>query len=140
MQVEHRIKVATAPGAIFRIYQDVENWHAWDPDTKRATLEGPFQVGSRGRLTPTKGNAVPMVITQVVHDSCFTVESKIPLFRMVFEHDLVPVQGMTEVIHRVTFSGALTFLLGRMLVKQLNAGLPVTLLRLKALAESQRAG
>ncbi len=139
MQVEHRIKVATAPEAIFRIYQDVENWHTWDPDTKRATLEGPFEVGSRGRLAPTKGSAVPMVLTQVVRDSCFTVESKIPLFRMVFDHELIPVQGMTEVIHRVTFSGALTFLLGRMLVKQLNAGLPVTLQRLKALAESQRA-
>lgn len=139
MQVEHRIKVAAAPGSIFHIYQDVENWHTWDPDTKRATLQGPFEVGSRGRLTPTKGNTVPMVLTKVVHDSCFTVESKIPLFHMVFEHELMPLQGMTEVIHRVTFSGPLTFVLGRMLVKQLNSGLPVTLQRLKALSESSRA-
>lgn len=139
MQVEHRIKVAAAPGSIFHIYQDVENWHTWDPDTRRATLQGPFEVGSRGRLTPTKGNAVPMVLTKVVRDSCFTVESKIPLFRMVFEHELVPFQGMTEVIHRVTFSGPLTFVLGRMLVKQLNSGLPVTLQRLKALSESRSA-
>lgn len=139
MQVEHRIKVATAAGPIFRIYQDVENWHTWDPDTKRATLQGPFEVGSRGRLTPTKGNTVPMVLTKVVHDSCFTVESKIPLFCMVFEHELVPFQGMTEVIHRVTFSGPLTFVLGRMLVKQLNSGLPLTLQRLKALSESRSA-
>lgn len=139
MQIEHRIKVAAAPGIIFRIYRDVENWHTWDPDTKRATLDGPFEVGSRGRLVPTKGNAVPMVVTKMVPDSCFTVESKIPLFRMVFEHELVPSQGMTEVIHRVTFSGPLTFVIGKMLVRQLNLGLPVTLQRLKALSELQSA-
>ena len=137
MQIEHRINVAATPGSIFHIYQDVENWHVWDPDTRRATLNGPFEVGSRGRLTPTNGNSVPMVVTKMVHDSCFTVESKIPLFRMVFEHELVPLQGMTEVIHRVTLSGPLTFIIGKMLVRQLNLGLPHTLQNLKSLAQSQ---
>lgn len=139
MQVEHRIRVATSPASIFLIYQDVQNWHTWDPDTKQATLEGPFVAGARGRLTPTKGNTVPMRLTEVVRDRCFTVESKIPLFRMLFEHELVPLQGLqgvTEVIHRVTLSGPLTIVLGPMLARRLNAGLPVTLSRLKALAES----
>lgn len=137
MHVEHRVVVATPPGVIFRIYQDVEHWPAWDPDTKRASLDGPFQVGSRGSLTPTKGRTVPMVLTQVAPDRCFTVASKIPLFRMVFEHVLTPVAGGTEVLHRATFTGALSWLLGPMLVRQLRAGLPVTLGRLKALAEAR---
>lgn len=136
MQIEHQIQVAAAPGTIFRIYQDVENWHIWDPDTKKATLSGPFSAGSRGRLKPAKGNAVPMLLTDVVRDSHFTVESKIPLFRMLFEHELVPAQGVTQVIHRVTFSGPLTVVLGKMLAKRVDAGLPVTLRNLKALAES----
>ncbi len=135
MQIEHRIKVSATPDVIFRIYEDVRNWHTWDPDTKAATLDGPFEVGSRGRLTPTKGNPLPMVLTLVARDKCFTVESQIPLFRMVFEHELVPARGLTEVIHRVTLSGPLTMLLGRMLARQLHSGLPVTLARLKALAE-----
>jgi uncharacterized protein YndB with AHSA1/START domain len=139
MQIEHRITVEAPPEAIFRIYEDVKNWHTWDPDTKQATLDGPFQVGSRGRLVPTKGNAVTMVLTQVVPGRCFTVESKIPLFRMVFEHELGPVKKSTEIIHRVTLTGWLTLILGPMLSKQLNAGLPVTLRRLKALAESHSA-
>ena len=139
MQVEHRITVAASPETIFRIYEDVPNWHAWDPDTKRATLDGPFQVGSRGQLTPTKGNTVPMVLTKVVPNQCFTVESKIPLFRMLFEHELAPAPGATEVVHRVTFSGLLSIVLGPMLSKQLNSGLPVTLRNLKALAEARSA-
>jgi hypothetical protein len=139
MQVEHRITVSASADAIFRIYQDVNHWHAWDPDTKRATLEGPFAVGSKGRLTPTKGNTVPMVLTKVEPGRCFTVESRIPLFRMLFEHELVPVSGATEVVHRVTFSGFLSLVLGPMLSKQLNSGLPVTLSQLKALAEARSA-
>lgn len=137
MQVEHRITIAAPAEAIFRIYADVQNWHTWDPDTKKATLEGPFAVGSRGRLTPTRGNTVPMVVTQVEPGRCFTVESKIPLFRMRFDHELLPVAGATEVVHRVTFSGPLSVVLGPMLSRQLNTGLPVTLSRLKALAELQ---
>ncbi len=139
MQIEHRIEIAAPAQAIFRIYADVSNWHTWDPDTKQATLEGPFEVGSRGRLTPTKGNTVPMVLTKVEPAKCFTVESKIPLFRMVFEHELLPLPGVTKVVHRVTFSGLLSLIIGPLLSKRLNAGLPVTLLRLKALAQSQNA-
>lgn len=139
MQVEHRITVAAPAEAVFRIYEDVRNWHTWDPDTKGAALEGPFRVGSRGRLTPKKGRTVPMVLTQVVPDRCFSVESRIPLFRMLFEHELHPARGETVVVHRVTFSGLLSLVLGPMLSRQLNAGLPVTLSRLKAMAEARDA-
>lgn len=139
MQVEHRITVTAPAETIYRIYEDVQNWHTWDPDTKQASLEGPFQVGSRGRLTPTKGNTVPMLLTQVVPGRSFTVESKIPLFRMLFEHELHPTPRATDVVHRVTFSGLLSVVLGPMLSKQLNSGLPVTLSRLKALAEGRSA-
>ncbi|NJR72336.1 MAG: polyketide cyclase [Gammaproteobacteria bacterium] len=125
IQVEHRITVAAQAATIYRIYEDVQNWQSWDPDTKHAYLDGPFKEGSHGRLTPTKGRAVPMVLTEAVPNRNFTVESKIPLFRMVFEHELIPNLATTEVIHRVTFSGLLSVLLGTMLAKQLNKGLPV---------------
>ena len=80
-----------------------------------------------------------MLLTKVEPNACFTVESKIPFFRMVFEHRLAPANGGTKVIHKATFSGALAFIIGRMLVKQLNAGLPFTLQRLKQLAEARSA-
>ncbi len=139
MQVEHRITVRASAETIFRIYADVQSWHTWDPDTKKATLEGPFAVGSKGRLTPAKGNTVPMLLTQVEPGRCFTVESRIPLFRMLFEHELNPTPGATEVVHRVTFSGLLSVVLGPVLSRQLNSGLPVTLSKLKVLAEARSA-
>ena len=139
MQVEHRIVVAAPPETLFGIYADVAQWHTWDPDTKRASLDGPFQVGSRGRLTPAEGSAVPMVVTELAAGRSFTVESKIPMFCMRFEHELLPRGHSTEVVHRVTFSGLLAPLIGRMLSKRLNVGLPRTLANLKQLAEQDNA-
>jgi Polyketide cyclase / dehydrase and lipid transport len=138
--VEHRIITKARPQAIFKIYQDVGNWHTWDPDTKKAELNGPLILGSRGRLTPSTGTTVPMLVTSMTPDQSFTVESIIPLFRMVFEHELNPVKGGTEIVHRVTFSGFMSFLLGPILARQVDAGLPATLANLKQLAETGKVG
>lgn len=134
-QIEHRTTVRAAPEAVFRIYEDVANWHSWDPDTKQAMLDGPFRLGATGRLTPTQGNTVPMRVTEVTPGRSFTVESKIPLFRMVFEHVLTPRESGTEIVHRVTLSGPLSLVIGPLLRRRLHAGLPVTLGMLKQLVE-----
>ena len=137
MHVQNSILVRASADRIFRIYEDVAHWHTWDPDTKRARIEGPFLVGTRGSLTPAKGYTVPLVLTRVVPDACFTVETRMPLFRMVFEHEIVPQLDAVRVVHRATFSGALAVVLGRTLVKRLTHGLPVTLANLKRLAECE---
>ncbi|OIQ00996.1 MAG: hypothetical protein AUK35_00995 [Zetaproteobacteria bacterium CG2_30_46_52] len=139
MQIEHKISVQAPPSVIFGIYEDVANWHTWDPDTKRAYLDSPLQLGAKGKLTPTKGNTVPMKVIEVTQNRSFTVESKIPLFRMVFEHELNPTIDGGEVVHRVTLSGPLRLLIGRMLTKQIDTGLPVTLRNLKQMAKARSA-
>ena len=136
--IEHRALIATSPAAIHAIYADVANWHSWDPDTRAATLNGPFAAGSRGTLKPGKGNTVPMMVRFADPERGFTVESRIPLLlRMVFEHELTARgPSQTEVVHRVTLTGPLSWLIGPSLKRQLDAGLPVTLARLRRLAET----
>ena len=85
------------------------------------------RIGQSGlefpRLVPLPGRA-------------FTAESRIPLFCMVFEHELTPLAAaQTEVVHRVSFTGPLSLLLAPLMTRRLNSGLPVTLARLKARAE-----
>ena len=81
-----------------------------------------------------------MELTVVEPGRRFTVESKIPLFRMRFEHEMRSVAASnTEFVHRVTFSGPLSILLGPLLSKRVNAGLPTTLARLKTFAEARSA-
>lgn len=38
MHVEHRIVIAASPEVIFRIYEDVQNWHTWDSPPKVAGI------------------------------------------------------------------------------------------------------
>lgn len=135
--IEHRIAVATPPDRVYRLYADVANWHRWDPDTRSASLDGPFAVGSRGRLTPARGHTVPMEVTRADPARGFTVESRMPLLRIVFEHELWPRSAAeTQVVHRVTLTGPLSWLIGPLFKRRLDQGLPVTLARLKRMVES----
>lgn len=141
MRVEQSIIVNAPPEQIFEIYSDVANWCQWDPDTKSSSISGPFASGTTGQLTPTKSNPVSILLTSVVPNKSFTVESRIPyLFRMVFEHELSKEQNATKVTHRATFYGPLSFLLGLVIGNQLRQALPVTLSNLKALAENEMRG
>ncbi|WP_298609267.1 SRPBCC family protein [uncultured Thiothrix sp.] len=136
MIIEHSIITTAKPETVFAIYAQVDEWKNWDPDTKASYLSNGLTLGSQGKLTPTKGNTVPMEVTAVVPHQSFTVTSKIPLFKMVFDHELTTTQQGTRITHRVQFSGLLSFVLGKMLGKQVDQGLPITLQRLKELAES----
>ncbi len=138
MQIEECIYVAAPPTVIDNIWSEVDQWHLWDPDTKQAHLHGPFLVGTKGKLTPRKGMGVPIIITERTEGRSFTVEGYIPLFRMHFEHTVSPVDGGSEVAHRVWFTGALAFLFGPGVVKQLREGLPRTMRSLKTYAEARQ--
>jgi Polyketide cyclase / dehydrase and lipid transport len=137
MQIEERIVVNAKPEVIFGIYADVERWNKWDPDTKSSSINGPFVAGTKSRLTPAKGQTVNIELVSVVPNRSFTCDGGVPGFHMRFEHELNPSGVGTEVIHRVTFSGVLAFVIGRIVRAQLRTGLPITLASLKRLAESK---
>lgn len=131
--VEVSRKILASPAAIFSVYRAVEHWHRWDPDTKSASLADGFSIGSQGFLTPSKGKTIPILLTEIETNHKFTVESRIPLLRMVFEHELTPcdAENATQVTHRVHFHGFLSPIFGWLLGNQLQKNLPLTLERLE---------
>lgn len=137
--VEKSIVTSAPPETIFRIYRDVERWNQWDPDTRASSLVDGLTLGSKGSLTPAKGNTVPMEVTSVTENRNFTVTSQTALFRMDFDHELEPVANGTRIIHRVKFSGLLKPLLTVIIGRQVEKGLPITLKNLKSHAEGVQA-
>lgn len=135
--IEHRITTSASPEVIFAIYADVAKWNTWDPDTKSASINGDFKSGSTGILAPTKGNPIKITFTEVIANRSFTCIGGIPGFQMTFEHELQSQGTNTEIIHRVQFKGILAWLFKPLLGPQINKGLPVTLARLRDLAESR---
>lgn len=132
--IEERIDIDASPEAVMACYQDVPGWSRWDPDTRWATLDGPFRAGATGILCPSKGFAVRMHVVGVTRLG-FVVESPVPLCTLRFEHELAPIPGGTRVTHRVVFCGPLSSLFGRIVGRRVRTGLPVTLANLKRLLE-----
>jgi Polyketide cyclase / dehydrase and lipid transport len=138
MVIEEKIVIEATPDEVFAVYSDVSNWNVWDPDTKSSSINGAFETGAKGRITPAKGQAINLVFSSVIKNKSFTCEGGVPFFKMVFEHELNRQGAGTVAIHRVTMTGALTFLIGRMVREQLKVGLPKTMFSLKRLIESKK--
>ena len=135
MKFEECVAIEAPIAKVFAMYADVGNWKTWDPDVKSSTIEGPFVSGSLGTLQPTKGPKAKIVFKEVVANSSFTVESKLPLCVMRFEHELSEMNGETQALHRVIFEGVLSPVFGRLIGRQIKKGLPHTLEGLKRAVE-----
>jgi Polyketide cyclase / dehydrase and lipid transport len=132
---EAKILINASPAGIFRLYSDVEGWKNWDPEVEWSKLDGAFVAGSHGKLKPPKAPAAAIRLVDVQDSQSFTVESKLPLCRVIFEHELVPKGISTEVQHRVSFSGLLSPLFAYLIGRKIDAGFPSTLAGLKEIAE-----
>ena len=137
MQFEEIINISAPIEKVYSLYSDVENWYKWDPDVKNSSIEGAFVTGAKGTLTPTKGPKAKIAFVQIVPGQSFTVESKLPLCTMFFEHEISERDANSiSVVHRVKFTGFLAPVFGRLIGSQIKKGLPDTLLGLKKAAEN----
>ncbi|MBL4608008.1 MAG: SRPBCC family protein [Pseudomonadales bacterium] len=137
MEFENRIIINASAEDVFKLYEDVSTWSSWDPDVKSSSVSGKFETGAVGKLKPTSGPESKILFTSVITDKAFTVSSKLPLCKMTFEHELSSSKNETEVVHKVSFSGFLAPIFGRLIGKGIQKGLPNTLKGLKTAVESK---
>jgi len=135
MEFEETLHIDVPAKKLFEIYQDVDNWSKWDPEITSSSLNGEFATGTTGTLKPVSGFESKIVLTEVVPDSSFTVQLKLPLCIAKFEHELKSNGTGTEVLHRVKFEGLLSPLFGRLIGGQIRKGFPRTLAGMKREAE-----
>ncbi|MCL2346495.1 MAG: SRPBCC family protein [Desulfobulbus sp.] len=135
MQFEESIEVQASPQTVFALYADVSAWASWDPDVSSSSIAGAFASGSTGKLKPSNGPEAKITLTEVVANQSFTVESRLPLCVMRFEHELSPTASGTTVVHRVSFAGFLSPLFSRIIGSSIRKGLPQTMAGLKRAVE-----
>jgi hypothetical protein len=138
--IRHSIEIATSAQRLSEAYEQAEKWHLWDHATKKALFNGPVQVGTTGKLTPSKGLSVKMIVADYVPRRSLTVECSVLGSRMRFEHQIEAVNPSTvRAIHTVSFSGWLAGWLNKTVGKDVDLGLPQTLKELKRYVEAQPA-
>ncbi|MCL1971628.1 MAG: SRPBCC family protein [Endomicrobia bacterium] len=136
MQFEEKILINAPVEKLYSLYANVSAWSFWDPDVTSSSINGQFSSGATGILQPSSGPKAKIIFIEVVPNRSFTVESKLPLCTMRFEHELSPIGGsQVQALHRVSFIGLLAPLFGRLIGSRIRKGLPHTLEGLKRAAE-----
>ena len=135
MHFKEEITIAASAEKIFAFYADVNNWPSWDPDVRSATLHGDFVSGATGVLQPKKGPQANITFTEVAKNKGFTVESRLPLCTLRFEHELFGNPHGIRVVHGVKFKGLLAPLFRVLIGSGLKKSLPHTLQGLRETVE-----
>lgn len=96
-----------------------------------------MQQGAEGWLKPCKGPKARVRVVDVVPGRSFTMEGRLPLCRMHFDHTLEGDGDRTTATHTVRFSGSLKTLFRRVIGREIDASLPATLRGLKQACENE---
>ena len=135
MHFEERIDIQATAAIVFAVYADVAQWSSWDPGVRSSSIDGAFVSGASGFLKPSKGPESRILFSEIIQDSSFTVECKLPFCLMKFEHELLSSPAGVGALHRVNFSGPLAPIFGRLIGNQIRNGLAHTMTGLKCAAE-----
>jgi uncharacterized membrane protein len=137
---EHTVETEAPAAAIWRLWSDVSTWSSWDDDIEWARLDGPFAVGSRGKLKPKGVPAAGFKLVTVTPGLSYTVEQRLPLARLRFHHELAEAaKGPTRFTHRVTIDGPLGALFAFLFGRRMKKNFP-TIMRHLAEAASASSG
>ncbi len=138
MSIVHSIEVDAPRRQVFSLYADVGSWPAWDSETLAVQLPA-LRPGASGWLKPRQGPKANIRVSEVTPDTSFTVESRLPLCRMQFGHELDGEEGRTIVTHWVRFTGPLAPLFRRLIGRDIDRTLSRTLAGLKRASEHGKA-
>ena len=126
------IDTSAAPQTVWRLFEDVPGWTAWNAGIERIELSGPFATGSTFSMQPPGMEPFTSTLVDVRPNECFTDETIIDGTRFVVSHELAALpSGGTRITYGTQVSGPAAAELGPMV----TADFPDVLAALKAQAE-----
>ncbi|TIX90474.1 polyketide cyclase [Rhizobium sp. P44RR-XXIV] len=93
-------------------------------------LHGPFAKGTRVSVTPMGQNTFEATIVDLVENVTYADETSFGDTTLLFRHTLTPVEGGTQVTHRLEISGPSAGEVGPELGPQISGDFDVTMTRL----------
>jgi hypothetical protein len=139
--VEHTEITTATPQTVWSLWEAVPRWTEWDEGLDEISLDGPFVVGTPGKIKPTGGPRFPFTLVDVDTGRRFTDETKLPLCRLRFAHVLTATaDGRTAITVTVSFHGLLRPLFQRVIGKDIARELAGQTERLARAAEQEEAG
>jgi hypothetical protein len=93
-------------------------------------LHGPFAKGTRVSVTPVGQGTFESTIVDLVEHVTYADETSFGGATLLFRHTLAPVEGGTQVTHRLDISGPSAAEVGPELGPQISGDFDVTMARL----------
>lgn len=100
----------------------------------RAKIDGPFEVGARGRVRYKGAPSLPFAVVVVSPPYRYVTEVRVPLLRLEFDHRIEPTDSGSRISERVTFDGPLGGLVGATRGRAAEAKWQLAIGRMLALA------
>lgn len=135
-QIEASVQTKAKPEKIWHLWADVAGWPKWDRELEWSELEGPFAVGTSGKLKPKDWKISAFRLSDVQYLKSFMTDSPMPFTRFRFHHTITTEKnGQVKITHWVEVCGLLAPILRWKLGKKLRDGLSTSVQILAKLAE-----
>jgi hypothetical protein len=135
MKFSHTIKTTASPASIWKIWTDVDNWSKWDTELMAAKLDGDFELGAGGMLTPLGGKKARFNIIEFDRGNSYTFTLDLPLSNLNIYRYLESRSDGTYFTHEVSFTGLLAPLFGTILGRKFRSVLPSVMENIRRIAE-----
>lgn len=109
---------------MWKLFQDVNNWHTWDEGIEFAKMEGKFIKGNFFTLRPKGGPNVKIQIVETIENQMFLDFTKFPLAKMYGEHQLEETPNGLKITNTITVKGILGFLWRKIVAQKIVDDFP----------------
>ena len=121
---ENSVTTEASKSSVWKIWEDVANWNSWDHGIEFSSIEGPFAVGTAGKLKPKGGPILRTMLTEVTLLESFVDEARLPLTRIIVSHVMHEEGGMTKITNRVEMRGFLAPLFAILIGRDMKKNMP----------------
>jgi hypothetical protein len=104
-QREFSIETPATPAAVWRLFEDVEGWTAWNAGIEEISIAGPFAEGTEFTMKPPGQAAFTSRLVRVLRDELFEDETIIEGIRALVSHRL---ERTSPTCTRITYAASVT--------------------------------
>ena len=133
----HSLETSALPDVIWKIWTDVSNWKDWDTGLKDASIEGDFNLNSKGIITSLEGRKSKFKVVEYIEGQSYTYKTKLPLGSLYVRRYLTVKEGKTIFTHEVWFKGLTRGIFAKAFGEKFRTMLPDVLSQIKEIAESR---
>ena len=111
------------PVQVWKVWSDVNQWHAWQPDIEYARLEGEFATGKTFRFRPKGGPELGIELTEVRPLIGYADLTRFPGARILDAHEILDHGDRIEIRNTLTVTGPLGLLWRKLVAEGVAASI-----------------